>query len=183
MTTRKTISRVLAAFAVAGVATAATALAAGTASAAPASTVQPCTSNQFTTTLVDGGAGAGNHYGAVQFTANQGERCYLPGNLAVDLVGAHNVLVNNTAAADAPSVALVDGSSAYVPLHWTEIESYDQQQTPNAVSVVAPSDSNQHGDYLNPNITVDWNLGVVDASADNHTIDVGAVTQGLAPTV
>ncbi|MEW2499182.1 DUF4232 domain-containing protein [Amycolatopsis sp. NPDC047767] len=191
MTTRKTISRVVAAVAVAGIAAGATALAAGTASAAPASaasagssasSVQPCTSNQFTSKLVYGGAGASNRYGALQFTANPGERCYLPGNLEVDLVGAHNVLINNTAPADAPAVALVDGSSAYVPLHWTGIEPYAQQQTPNAVNVVAPSDSNQHGDYINPNITVDWTLGVVDADSVSHTIDVGAVTQGLAPT-
>ncbi|WIX79817.1 DUF4232 domain-containing protein [Amycolatopsis carbonis] len=188
MTTRKTISRVVAAVAVAGIAAGATALAAGTASAAPASSgssassVQPCTSNQFTSKLVYGGAGAGNRYGALQFTANPGERCYLPGNLQVDLVGAHNVLINNEAPADAPAVALVDGSSAYVPLHWTGIEPYAQQQTPNGLNVVAPSDSNQHGDYINPNITVDWTLGEVDADSVSHTIDVGAVTQGLAPT-
>ncbi|QRP45232.1 DUF4232 domain-containing protein [Amycolatopsis sp. FDAARGOS 1241] len=182
MTTRKIFSRAIAAVAVAGVAAGVTALAAGTASADPASSVQPCTSNQFTTKLVYGGAGAGNRYGAIQLTANPGERCSLTPQLPVTLTGAHNVLVDYQIPADAPSVAIVDGSSAYVPLHWTGIEPSDNQQTPNGISVAAPSDSNQRGDYIDPSVFMDWTLGAVDADSVSHTIDVGPVTQGLAPT-
>ncbi|GAA3539550.1 hypothetical protein GCM10022222_23860 [Amycolatopsis ultiminotia] len=186
MTTRISVRRTAAALAVAGVAAGAGAFFATSASAAPSgteSTVSACTSNQFTTKLVPGDPGAGNRYAALQFTANPGERCYLPGKLDVSLVGAHNVLINNEAADDAPSVPLTDGSSAYVQLHWTGIAAEEQQQTPNGLSVTAPSDSNMHGDYINPNVLVDWNLGAVDANEDSHTIDIGAMTQGVAPTV
>jgi len=148
---------------------------------ANASSVLPCTSSQFTTKLVYGGAGVGNRNAAIQFTANPGERCYLPGQAAVDLVGAHDVLVNNEAPANAPGVALVDGSSAYVPLHWTAIAGEDEQQTPNALTVTAPADSNPHGDYIDPQVTVYWTFGGVDANPGSHTIDVGALTQGEAP--
>ncbi|MBB4686256.1 DUF4232 domain-containing protein [Amycolatopsis jiangsuensis] len=186
MTIRTTVRRTAAALAVAGVAAGAGACFATSASAAPAGgepTVFACTANQFTTKLVPGDAGAGNRYAALQFTANQGERCYLPGNLDVSLSGADNVLIDNQARADAPAVAISNGSSAYVPLHWTAIAGGDEQQTPNGVTVTAPSDSNQHGDYINPNVLVDWNLGAVDANEGSHTIDVGAMTRGVAPTV
>jgi uncharacterized protein DUF4232 len=185
MTTRTTLRRTAAALAVAGVTAGAVALAAGTASAATTdtATVSPCTSNQFTTQLVYGGAGAGNRYAGIQLTANPGERCYLPGNLTVNLTGADNVLLNNTAPADAPPVALTDGSSAYIPLHWTSVEPSDEQQSPVAISVDAPNQYNAHGDYINPTVDLPWNLGYVDASAANHTIDVGAVTAGPAPSV
>jgi hypothetical protein len=184
MTARRTLRRTAAALVVAGAAAGAAALAAGTATAATpdAPSVFECTSNQFTTQLVYGGAGMGNRDAAIQFTANPGERCYLPGNLAVNLVGADNVLINNEAPADAPAVALTDGSSAYVPLHWTSIEPAAGQQTPNAISVDAPGRYNPHGDYINPTVDLPWTLGAVDADSVSHTIDVGAVTPGLAPT-
>nr|WP_042195165.1 DUF4232 domain-containing protein [Kibdelosporangium sp. MJ126-NF4]CEL21746.1 hypothetical protein [Kibdelosporangium sp. MJ126-NF4]CTQ92526.1 hypothetical protein [Kibdelosporangium sp. MJ126-NF4] len=184
MTIRTTVRRTAAALAVASVAAGTGAFFATSASAAPAGdepTVFPCTSNQFTTKLVYSDAGAGNRYGALQFTANPGERCYLPGKLDVDLVGAHNVLINNEADANAPAVALTDGSSAYVQLHWTAIAGEDEQQTPNGITVTAPSDTNMHGDYINPNVLTNWDLGPVDANEGSHTIDVGALTQGLAP--
>lgn len=86
--------------------------------------------------------GAGNRYGAIQLTGKEGERCYLP----VTLVGAHDVLIDNQAPQDAPAVALSDGSSAYAQLHWTGVESAEEQQTPNGISVTAPAASNPHGD-------------------------------------
>ncbi|ALG08448.1 DUF4232 domain-containing protein [Kibdelosporangium phytohabitans] len=186
MTIRTTVRRTAAAIAVAGVAVGTGAFFATSASAAPAGgdepTVFPCTSTQFTTKLVAGDAGAGNRYGALQFTANEGERCYLPGRIDVGLVGAHNVLIDNQADPDAPAVALSNGSSAYVQLHWTAIAGGEEQQTPNGITVTAPSDSNMRGDYIDPNVLVDWDLGAVDANQGSHTIDVGATTQGEAPT-
>ncbi|KAA9166786.1 DUF4232 domain-containing protein [Amycolatopsis acidicola] len=206
MTIRTILRRTAATLALAGIATGASALAVstasasefslgsgvasvssasqaqGTGSASSASTVSECTSNQFTAELVYGGAGMGNRNAAIQITANPGERCYLPGNLTTNLVGAHNVLLTSTAPADAPNVALTDGSSAYIPLHWTGIEAAADQQTPNAITFDAPADSNMHGDYIDPTVSLDWTLGAVDASANSHTIEVGAVTQGTAPT-
>ncbi|ONI90986.1 hypothetical protein ALI144C_01800 [Actinosynnema sp. ALI-1.44] len=186
MTIRTTVRRTAAALAVAGVAAGTGAFFATSASAAPAGgdepTVFACTSNQFTTKLVPGDAGAGQRHGALQFTANPGERCYLPGRIDVNLVGAHNVLINNEADANAPAVPLSNGSSAYVQLHWTGIASEEEQQTPNGITVTAPSDTNMRGDYIDPNVLVDWNLGAVDANEGSHTIDVGAMTQGEAPT-
>lgn len=173
------IRRIAVAVAVAG---GAAALFAGTAVATTAeSSALPCTANQFSTKLVYGGAGAGQRQAALQFTANPGERCVLPGRADVDLVGAHNVLVNNEAPADAPPVLIANGSSAYVPLHWTAIGSDDEQQTPNSVTVTAPADSNPHGDPIDPNVSVDWTFGAVDANQDSHTLDVGALTAGEAP--
>ncbi|WP_370940419.1 DUF4232 domain-containing protein [Amycolatopsis sp. cg13] len=177
----KNIRRIAIAVAVAGGAAAAFA---GTAAATTASTdssALPCTANQFSTKLVYGGAGAGQRQAALQFTANEGERCVLSGRADVNLVGAHDVLVNNEASADAPPVLIANGSSAYVPLHWTAIGSDDEQQTPNAVTMTAPADSNPHGDPIDPNVTVDWTFGAVDANADSHTIDVGTLTAGEAP--
>lgn len=45
----------------------------GTAAASPESSVLPCTSNQFTSELVYGDAGAGNRYAAIQLTGKEGE--------------------------------------------------------------------------------------------------------------
>ncbi|GAA4523135.1 DUF4232 domain-containing protein [Amycolatopsis samaneae] len=184
MTVRTHLRRTVAVLAVAGATAGMTALAAGTASAEGGygPSVFPCTANQFSGKVVYGGAGAGNRNAAIQFTANPGERCSLPGKLGVDLVGARNVLVDNQAPADAPAVVLADGSSAYVPLHWTAIEAEAQQQTPNGLTFTAPSDSNPHGDHIDPNVTLGWDLGPVDAGADSHTLDVGALTRGTAPT-
>jgi len=158
---------------------AATLAAGGTAVAAPAtSSVLPCTSNQFTADLVYGDAGAGNRYATIQLTGKEGERCYVPGRLAVTLVGAHDVLIDNQAPADAPAVALTGGSSAYAQLHWTAIAGPEEQQTPNALSVTAPAASNPHGDPIDPEVTLPWTLGPVDAFPGSHTIDVGPLTQG-----
>ncbi|GAB3893049.1 hypothetical protein GCM10029964_069200 [Kibdelosporangium lantanae] len=157
------------------------ALVPNTASAMP--TDFDCTAGDMNTTLVYGGAGAGNRYAAIQFTANPGVTCTLPGSLPVDLVDAHDVLINNEAPADAPPVQLSEGSPAYVPLHWTAIAGPDQQQTPLAVTVTAPQESNPRGDYSDPNISLTWPFSAVDTTPESHTIDVGAVTQGTAPAV
>ncbi|WP_329067935.1 DUF4232 domain-containing protein [Amycolatopsis sp. NBC_01480] len=175
-----TLRRTVAALAVAVAAAGLTALAAGTANAMP--TDFNCTSGQLTTKLVYGGAGAGNREGFIQLTAKPGETCTLPASLPVDLVGAHDVLVNQLPA-DGPAVQLTNGSSAYIPLHWTAIEAPAQQQTPLAIDVTAPQETTPRGDQSDPQISVPWNLGDVDASAASHTIDVGAVTPGLAPAV
>ncbi|WP_020497574.1 DUF4232 domain-containing protein [Sciscionella marina] len=173
------VRRMVAGFAVAGIGVG---VLGATASAAEASGagLLPCTANQFTTNLVPGDAGMGNRSGAIQFTAKQGERCALAGVPEVGLVGAHNVLVDNEAAGGAPAVGIADGSSAYVPLHWTAVA--EEQQTPNAITYTAAAGSNPHGDPIDPNVSLGWNLGAVDANADSHTIDVGAVHAGTAPT-
>ncbi|SEP29358.1 DUF4232 domain-containing protein [Amycolatopsis saalfeldensis] len=176
-----TLRRTVAALAVAGATAGLTALAAGTANAMP--TDFTCTSGQLTTKLVYGGAGAGNREGFIQFTANPGETCTLPASLPVDLVGAHDVLLNQQVPAEAPAVHLSNGSSAYIPLHWTAIEAPAQQQTPLAIDVTAPQETTPRGDQSDPRIAVPWSLGDVDASPESHTIDVGAVTAGLAPAV
>ncbi|TDV57642.1 DUF4232 domain-containing protein [Actinophytocola oryzae] len=185
MTTRTTIRRTLTAAALAGAAGVAGVVAGGTADAATpgdGSSVLPCTSNQFTARLVYGGAGAGNRYAAIQLTGKVGERCALPGRLPVTLVGARDVLIDNEAPDDAPGVALSNGSSAYVQLHWTGIEAPDEQETPNGISVTAPAASNPHGDPIDPSVTLPWTLGPVDAVPATHTIDVGPLTRGTAPT-
>lgn len=46
----------------------------------------------------------------------------------------------------------------------------------------APAASNPHGDPIDPVVTLPWNFGPVDASPGSHTIDVGPLTQGPAPT-
>lgn len=153
-----------------------------TASAAePAgSSLLPCTANQFTTKLIPGDPGAGNRYGALQFTAKPGERCGLSGVPKVELVGARNVLLRNTAPDNAPAVGIANGSSAYVPLRWTAIAAPGEKQTPNAITYIAPSNSNPHGDPIDPNVSQEWNLGAVDANTGSHTIEVGAVQAGTA---
>ncbi|WP_031468467.1 DUF4232 domain-containing protein [Sciscionella sediminilitoris] len=175
------VRRMVAGFAVAGIGVG---MLGATASAAEAggSGLLPCTANQFTTKLVPGDAGVGNRSGAIQFTAKQGERCALSGVPEIGLVGAHNVLVHNEAAGGTPAVGIANGSSAYVPLHWTEIAAADEQQTPNAITYTAAAASNPHGDPIDPKVNLAWNLGAVDANADSHTIDVGAVHAGTAPT-
>ncbi|MEC3975727.1 DUF4232 domain-containing protein [Amycolatopsis sp. H20-H5] len=185
MTTRTIVRRSLAAVAVAGVVAGATALSVGAASAdnGYGPNLLPCTSNQFTTALVEDITSSGERDAAIQFTAKVGERCFLQGVPNVEISGAHNVLLDNQAPADAPGVALADGSqAAYIPLHWTVFERGGLRQTPNGITFTAPSDSNAHGDYIDPNTLLDWNLGAVDASHANHTITVGAVTQGVAFT-
>jgi hypothetical protein len=179
MNTRSTLRRTVAVFAVAAATAGVTAFAAGTAVAMP--TDFECTSGQLATRLVDGG-GVGNRQAAVQLTAKPGVSCILPGSLPVDLTGAHSVLIGDNAPVGAPSVWLSDGASAYIPLRWTALEPYADQQTPLAITVTAPQQVDPRGDHSDPVMTVDWNLGAVDATAASHVIDVGAVTPGLAPT-
>lgn len=162
----------------AATALAATGLAAGTANAMP--TDFHCTAGDLDTTLVYGGAGAGQRYASVQFTAKPGVSCTLPGSLSLDLVGAHDVLIDNQARGDAPAVRVSEGSPAYLPLHWSAIE--EQQQTPLALIFTAPQQYNPRGDYSDPQVTLPWTFGGVDAAPENHTIDAGAVTPGPAPT-
>ncbi|GAB3480058.1 DUF4232 domain-containing protein [Amycolatopsis cihanbeyliensis] len=181
MTTRSTIRRTAAALAVAGVIAGISIFSAGAAGAEPA--VFECTANQVDTKLVYGGAGMGSRHGAVEFTARQGERCVLPATLPVGVTGAPDVRVRHTAPDDVPAVRLSNGSPAYVPLHWTAIAPAGQQQTPETITVTAPSDSNPHGDHIDPEIGLDWSLGGIDATPRNHTIEVGAVTAGSAPSV
>ncbi|GAB3744411.1 hypothetical protein GCM10027598_78950 [Amycolatopsis oliviviridis] len=180
MTTRKNIRRSAVVLLVAGAAAGFTVSAAGTAAAMP--TDFDCTSGQVTSQLVYGGAGAGGRDAAIQFTAKQGETCTLPGTLPLDLVGAHDVVLSSDAAPDAPRVEISDGSSAYIPLHWSAIGS-PQQETPLAITVTAPQETSPRGDTSDPRITLPWDFGAVNAAPESHTIRTGAVTAGTAPTV
>ncbi|SFO07035.1 DUF4232 domain-containing protein [Amycolatopsis rubida] len=177
MTVRTTAAALL----VAGAAAGTVALTTGTASAMP--TDFNCTSGQVTTKLVYGGAGAGGRDGAVQFTAKPGETCTLPGSLPVDLTGAHDVLVSSDAAPDAPAVEVSNGSSAYLPLHWTAIGAPGEQETPLALTVTAPQETSPRGDTSDPKIDLSWNLGGVDATSGSHTVHTGTMTAGTAPTI
>ena len=137
---------------------------AATASAAPAApAVAKCTPSQFTTTLLAGDPGAGQRYATIRFTAKAGRKCTLPGHLPVTLTGAHNVLIDDEAPADAPPVTISAGHPAQILLHWTAIEAEQDQQTPLAISVAGHD--------------LPWNQGSVDATPNTHTIDVGAVTK------
>ncbi|MFK0243373.1 DUF4232 domain-containing protein [Amycolatopsis azurea] len=181
MTTRTNIRRSAAVLLVAGAAAGATALTTGTAAAMP--TDFHCTSGQITSQLVYGGAGAGGRDAAIQFTAKAGETCTLPGSLPLELVGARDVLLSSDAAPDAPSVEISDGSSAYIPLHWSAIGSPGQQETPLAITATAPQETSPRGDISDPRITLPWNFGAVNAAPESHTIRTGAMTAGTAPTV
>ncbi|GAA3437949.1 hypothetical protein [Kutzneria kofuensis] len=52
---------------------------------------------------------------------------------------------------------------------------------PAGLTVVAPNDTDPRGVTSDPNITLPWNLGAVDDSAQPHGLIVGAVTAGPAP--
>lgn len=147
------------------------------------SSVLPCTSNQYSVRLVPGDSGMSNRHAALEITAKQGERCKLDGAPVTNLVGAHDVLLSSTAPADAPDVVLSSGSSAHIPLHWTLQEPEATQQTPLAFTFDAPSASNPHGDPIDPTSEVTWDLGAVDAGAEQHVIEVGQVVAGAAPSV
>ncbi|GAA1991414.1 DUF4232 domain-containing protein [Amycolatopsis minnesotensis] len=181
MTARTNVRRIAATLLVAGAAAGVTAVATGTASAMP--TDFNCTSGQVTSQLVYGGAGAGGRDAAIQFTAKPGETCTLPGSLPTGLVGAHDVLLSSDAAPDAPSVQISDGSSAYIPVHWSATGSPGEQETPLAITVTAPQETSPRGDTSDPLITLPWNLGEVNATPESHTIHTGAMTAGTAPTV
>ena len=154
---------------------------AGVASAMP--TDFRCTSAQVTTTLVPGSPGAGQRYAYVQFTAKPGQSCNFQGSLPVSLAGAPGIAVTTDAdAANAPLVTIADGQSATMLLHWTGIEAPANQVTPDSVTVVAPSDTDPSGVTSDPHITLPWNQGAMDDSAQAHDLIVGAVTAGAAPT-
>ncbi len=181
MTTRTSIRRNVAVLLVTGAAAGATVLTAGTAGAMP--TDFHCTSGQVTSRLVYGGAGAGGRDAAIEFTARPGETCTLPGSLPIDLVGARDVVVSSTAAPDAPAVEVSDGSSAYIPLHWSVVGVPGHQETPLAVTVIAPQETSPRGDTSDPRITLPWDFGAVNAAPESHTIRTGAMTAGTAPTI
>jgi hypothetical protein len=135
-----------------------------------------CTSAQVTTTLVPGEPGAGQRYAQVKFTAKPGQTCNFQGSLPVSLVGAPGIKVTSDADVNAPLVTISDGQSATMLLHWTGIEAPENQVTPASVTVVAPSTTDPRGVSSDPNITLPWNLGAMDDSAQAHELIVGPVT-------
>jgi hypothetical protein len=176
---RSVIARSVTALAVTGAAATAVVAAAGTASALP--TDFNCTSSQIDTTLVAGSPGAGQRYASVEFTAKPGESCTLQGALPVTLTGADGVTVTpDPAPADAPAVTVADGAPASMLLHWTGIEAPENQVQPSSVTVTAPQTTTPRGDTSDPAITLPWNQGPLDDSADAHRLTVGAVTAGPA---
>lgn len=179
MTTRPSIRRTVTALAVTGAAASAVLVTAGAASAMP--TDFACTSSQVDTTLVAGSPGAGQRYASVQFTAKPGETCTLQGALPVGLTGADGVTVTpDPAAADAPRVTVAEGAPASMLLHWTGIEGPGSQVEPSSVTVTAPQTTTPRGDTSDPAITLPWTQGPLDASAQAHSLTVGAVTAGPA---
>ncbi|WP_328452588.1 DUF4232 domain-containing protein [Amycolatopsis sp. NBC_00438] len=177
MTTRPSIRRTVTVLAVTGAAASAVVVGAGAASAMP--TDFNCTSGQVDTTLVAGDPGAGQRYASVVFTAKPGETCTLPGALPVSLTGADGVTVTaDPAAADAPPVTVADGAPASMLLHWTGIEAPENQVSPTGVTVTAPATTTPRGDTSDPAITLLWNQGAVDDSAEAHDLTVGPVTAG-----
>ena len=179
MSVRPSVRRTVTALAVTGAAATAVLAVAGTASAMP--TDFTCTSSQIDTTLVAGSPGAGQRYAYVQFTAKPGESCTLQGALPIALTGADGVTVTpDPAAADAPAVTVADGAPASMLLHWTGIEAPENQVQPASVTVTAPQTTTPRGDTSDPAITLPWNQGPLDDSADAHGLTVGAVTAGPA---
>ncbi|MFJ1768392.1 DUF4232 domain-containing protein [Amycolatopsis sp. NPDC088138] len=177
MTIRPSVRRTVTVLAVTGAAASAVVAGAGAASAMP--TDFNCASGQVDTTLVAGDPGAGQRYASVVFTAKPGESCTLPGALPVTLTGADGVTVTaDPAAADAPPVTVADGAPASMLLHWTGIEAPENQVSPTSVTVTAPATTTPRGDTFEPAITLPWNQGAVDDSAEAHTLTVGPVTAG-----
>jgi cell division septation protein DedD len=169
------LRRIVAGTAVLGATAAVVLTSAAAASAMP--TDFRCTSAQVDTTLVPGSPGAGQRYATVKFTAKPGVTCNFQGSLPVSLTGAPGVTVTNEAG-DAPLVAISDGQSATMLLHWTGIEAPENQVQPASVTVVAPSDTDPRGVTSDPHITLPWNLGAMDDSAQAHELIVGPVTAG-----
>src|SRR3954469_22842987 len=169
------LRRIVAGTAVLGATAAVVLTSAAAASAMP--TDFRCTSAQVDTTLVPGSPGAGQRYATVKFTAKPGVTCNFQGSLPVSLTGAPGVTVTNEAG-DAPLVAISDGQSATMLLHWTGIEAPENQVQPASVTVVAPSDTDPRGVTSDPHITLPWNLGAMDDSAQAHELIVGPVRAG-----
>jgi hypothetical protein len=167
------LRRLVAGTAVLG-ATAAVALTSATAASAMPTDFR-CTSAQVDTTLVPGSPGAGQRWATVTFTAKPGVTCNFQGSLPVTLAGAPGITVTNDGA-DAPLVTISDGQSATMVLHWTGIESPANQVQPASITVVAPSDTDPRGVTSDPRITLPWNLGAMDDSAQAHELIVGPVT-------
>jgi hypothetical protein len=151
---------------------------AGTASAMP--TDFRCTAGQVDTALLAGDPGAGQRYAYVQFTAKPGVSCNFQGALPVALTGADGITVTPVTE-DAPLVTIADGQSATMLLHWTGIEAPENQARPSSVTVTAPGTTDPRGTDSDPRITLPWNQGPLDNSADAHSLTVGAVTAGAAP--
>ena len=136
-----------------------------------------CTSAQVETTLVPGSPGAGQRYAYVKFTAKPGVTCNFQGSLPVSLAGAPGVTVTYEAG-DAPLVTISNGQSATMLLHWTGIESPANQVQPTGVTIVAPGVTDPRGATSDPHITLPWNLGALDNSAQAHELIVSPVTAG-----
>jgi hypothetical protein len=111
----------------------------------------------------------------VTFTAKPGVTCNFQGSLPVSLAGAPGITVTNDDG-DAPLVTISDGQSATMLLHWTGIESPENQVQPASITVVAPSAVDPKGVTSDPRITLPWNLGPMDDSAQAHELIVGPVT-------
>ena len=128
-----------------------------------------CTSSQVDTTLVPGSPGAGQRYASVQFTAKPGESCTLQGALPVALAGAAGITVtHDPSAADAPTVTVADGAPASMLLRWSGIEATENQVQPASVTVTAPQTTTPRDDTSDPAITLPWNQGRLDDSAEAH---------------
>jgi hypothetical protein len=173
------LRRFVAATAVLGATAAVVLTSAAAASAMP--TDFRCTSAQVDTTIVPGSPGAGQRYAYVQFTAKPGVTCNFQGSLPVSLAGAPGITVTNEAT-DAPLVTISNGQSATMLLHWTGIESPENQVEPSGVTIVAPGTTDPRGVTSDPHITLPWTQGAMDDSAQAHELIVGAVTAGAAPT-
>lgn len=178
MATRLNVRRAVVVVAVAGAAAAGSAVLAGTASAMP--TDFNCTSAQVDTSLSWGDPGAGQRYGYVQFTAHAGVRCSIGGALPLTLAGAPDVTVEEDQT-PSESVSIFNGESATMLLHWTGIEAPADQETPTSVTVTAPASEDLAGNVSDPEITLPWTLGPLDAAPEAHTLRVGAITFGAAP--
>jgi hypothetical protein len=171
------LRRCVAATAVLGATAAVVLTSAAAASAMP--TDFRCTSAQVDTTIVPGSPGAGQRYASVQFTAKPGVTCNFQGSLPVSLAGAPGITVVNDNS-DAPLVTISDGQSASMLLHWTGIESPENQVQPASVTIVAPSTTDPRGVTSDPNITLPWTQGALDDSAQAHELIVGPVTASAA---
>ncbi|MEC3979578.1 DUF4232 domain-containing protein [Amycolatopsis sp. H20-H5] len=165
------VRRGIATAAVLGAATVGVVVAAGSASAMPA---EGCNADQVTTTLVAGSPGAGQRYAEVVFTAKAHQYCQLKGSIPVSLNGAPAITVSLDNASEAKVVHLRPGTSAHELLHWTGIEARADQATPESITVRTPGDRGQ-------SVTLPWNQGPLDASADAHTLRVGVVEAGTGP--
>jgi Protein of unknown function (DUF4232) len=168
-----TTRRAVAAVALAGVAVTGSVLWVGTASATPADHL--CTADEVTTALVAGHPGAGQRYAYVQFTAKPDRGCSLHGSQPVSLADAAGVTVSNDGAQGA-LVTIADGQSARMLLHWTGIEASQNQVTPSSITVTLPSDTAPA-----TTVTLPWNQGALDNSAQAHSLTVSAVEQDAAP--